>query len=58
MDFRISKQTNLLLAVVILLLAAVMRLGLIAGLPPGMDNDEAFHMLRAEEILRGEALPV
>jgi len=53
-----SKQKTLLLAVGMLILAAVMRLGQIADLPPGMDNDEAFHMLRAEEILRGEALPV
>ena len=54
----LSNRKNLFLAVGILTLAAVMRLGQITTLPPGMDNDEAFHMLRAEEILRGEALPI
>jgi 4-amino-4-deoxy-L-arabinose transferase-like glycosyltransferase len=54
----VSNRRNLALAVGILLLAAMMRLWQIASLPPGMDNDEAFHMLRAEEILRGEALPI
>ncbi|HEX7589227.1 MAG TPA: glycosyltransferase family 39 protein [Anaerolineae bacterium] len=51
-------RKNLTLAVGILILAAVMRLWQINSLPPGMDNDEAFHMLRAEEILRGETLPI
>jgi 4-amino-4-deoxy-L-arabinose transferase-like glycosyltransferase len=55
---KLSEKKYLILAVGILMLAAFMRLGAIASLPPGMDNDEAFHLLRAQEILRGEALPV
>jgi 4-amino-4-deoxy-L-arabinose transferase-like glycosyltransferase len=58
LDNGLNNRKNLVMAVVILILAAVMRLGQITTLPPGMDNDEAFHMLRAEEILRGEALPI
>ncbi|MBI5034486.1 MAG: glycosyltransferase family 39 protein [Chloroflexi bacterium] len=52
------EQRYLLLAVGILLLAAFMRLGAIASVPNGMDNDEAFHLMRAQEILRGESLPI
>jgi 4-amino-4-deoxy-L-arabinose transferase-like glycosyltransferase len=58
LNARLDNRKNLVFAVCILTLAAVMRLGFIADLPPGMDNNEAFHMLRAEEILRGQALPV
>lgn len=41
-----------------MMLAAFMRLGEITSVPPGMDNDEAFHLMRAQEILRGESLPI
>src|SRR5512136_152551 len=41
-----------------MLLSAFMRLSEIASLPLGMDNDEAFHLMRAQEILRGESYPI
>lgn len=45
------------LAVGVLLLAAVLRLWQLSQTPPGLHHDEAFHLLRAEEIARGEAFP-
>lgn len=41
-----------------LILAATLRLWRIPSLPPGLHHDEAFHLLRAQEIARGESLPV
>jgi hypothetical protein len=46
------------LSVAVLLLAAGLRLWGIAELPPGLHHDEAFHLLQAEQIANGEALPV
>jgi 4-amino-4-deoxy-L-arabinose transferase-like glycosyltransferase len=42
----------------VLLLAAAVRLWLIGRMPTGLYTDEAYHLLRAQEILRGQALPV
>ncbi len=47
-----------MLSIGVLALAAFLRLWQIAQLPPGLHHDEAFHLLRAQEIMRGEALPV
>src|SRR5258708_6084631 len=45
-------------SVAVLLLAAGLRLWRIADLPPGLHHDEAFHLLQAQQIANGEALPV
>jgi len=45
-------------AVGVLLIAACLRLWHIAQTPPGLYLDEAFHLLRAQEIARGEIFPV
>jgi hypothetical protein len=42
----------------VLVLAAALRTWRLAEVPPGLHHDEAFHLLRAEEIARGEALPI
>lgn len=55
---RTDRPRYLALAAGILLLAAFMRLAQIDRVPPGMDNDEAFHLLRAQEIVHGESLPI
>jgi hypothetical protein len=47
-----------ILCVAALLLAAGLRLWGIAELPPGLHHDEAFHLLQAQQIANGEALPV
>jgi len=46
------------LSVAVLMLAAGLRLWRIAELPPGLHHDEAFHLLSAEQIASGQALPV
>jgi len=46
------------LVVGVLALAACLRLWRIAELPPGLHHDEAFHLLRAQEIARGQSFPV
>jgi 4-amino-4-deoxy-L-arabinose transferase-like glycosyltransferase len=42
----------------VLLIAACLRLWHLAQTPPGLYLDEAFHLLRAQEIARGETFPV
>src|SRR3972149_6537487 len=46
------------LVVGVVALAACLRLWRIAELPPGLHHDEAFHLLRAQEIARGQSFPV
>jgi hypothetical protein len=45
------------LCVAVLLLAAVFRLWQIAEVPPGLNSDEAFHLLQAQRIDRGQYFP-
>ena len=45
------------LCLAVLLIAAVFRLWKIAELPPGLNSDEAFHLLTAERIDRGGYFP-
>ena len=51
-------KRSLLLSTAVLLLAAVFRLWQIAELPPGLHSDEAFHLLNAQLIDRGQSFPV
>ncbi len=46
------------LSVAVLVLAAGLRLWGLADLPPGLNYDEAFHLLQAQHIAEGHALPV
>jgi hypothetical protein len=54
----ISPRKQFIFSVGVLFLAATVRLYLIAHLPTGLFTDESFHLLRAEEIARGQAWPV
>jgi 4-amino-4-deoxy-L-arabinose transferase-like glycosyltransferase len=46
------------LCIAALLMAAGFRLWAIAELPPGLNSDEAFHLLQAQQIDRGGYFPV
>ena len=50
-------KRSLLLSTAVLLLAAVFRLWQISTLPPGLHSDEAFHLLNAQLITRGQSFP-
>jgi hypothetical protein len=52
------RNTAFVFSIAVLLLAAGLRLWRIAELPPGLHHDEAFHLLQAQQIANGEALPV
>ena len=51
-------KSRIVLTTCALLLAAVFRLWQIAEIPPGLHSDEAFHLLNAQMIARGENFPV
>jgi len=53
-----TKRSTLWLSTAVLLLAAVFRLWQIATLPPGLNSDEAFHLLNAHLIATGQAFPI
>ncbi len=55
---RWSPKQRFALAVGVLLIAALFRLWRISQTPPGLHHDEAFHLLRAQEIVRAEVFPV
>ena len=52
------KQLHRLLLLVIILLAAVLRLYRLDALPPGLYHDEAYNGLDAQALLRGERRPL
>ena len=51
-------KSRWVLCICVLLAAAVFRLWQIAELPPGLNSDEAFHLLEAQKIDRGHYFPV
>ncbi len=51
-------KTRWMLCIGVLLMAAVLRLWQIAETPPGLNSDEAFHLLQAQQIDRGGYFPV
>ena len=55
---RLTSGRRMALIIGVLMTAAFLRLWQIARTPPGLHHDEAFHLLRAQEIARGEAFPV
>ena len=54
----LANRRQFILSCGVLLLAATLRLWLIAHLPEGLYIDEAYHLLRAQEIIRSQTLPV
>ncbi|OGO46363.1 MAG: hypothetical protein A2W37_05115 [Chloroflexi bacterium RBG_16_63_12] len=54
----LTKRHRFVFSAGVLLIAAGLRLWHISQTPPGLYLDEAFHLLQAQEIARGEALPV
>jgi len=54
----LTSRRQLIYSAGVLLLAASLRLWHISQTPPGLYLDEAYHLLRAQEIAYGEALPV
>ncbi len=55
---KLTSGRRMALIIGVLMTAAFLRLWQIARTPPGLHHDEAFHLLRAQEIARGEAFPV
>jgi hypothetical protein len=55
---RMTGQWGYVFSVGVLLLGAGLRLWGIAQIPPGLHDDEAFHLLSAQSIALGEAFPV
>ena len=53
----LTARRRFALVVGVLALAACLRLWRIAELPPGLYNDEAFFLLRGQEIARGQSFP-
>ena len=58
MRFPFAGRRHFIFSCGVLLLAAAARLWLIARMPQGLYTDESYHLLRAQEIIRGQALPV
>jgi hypothetical protein len=58
MTLKLSLRQSQVISAAILLLAAGWRLWGIAEIPPGLHDDEAFHLLNAQAIALGQALPV
>src|SRR6185436_10903344 len=52
-----SYRRRFSLAIGVLLLAALLRLWQISQIPPGLHYDEAFMLLRAQEVAQGQSFP-
>ena len=55
---KLGARQRFILSIGVLLVAAGLRLWGLTETPPGLYQDEAFHLLQAQQIIRGEALPV
>lgn len=58
LDSTAGMKPRFALSACAVLLAAVFRLWQIAEVPPGLHSDEAFHLLQAQMIVRGQYFPV